>query len=132
MLNPETQPSWPPLLGKAGDAYVFRMRYRQMFMRPYEFGTPCASLFARCTPRQRRPLGDWLGSRPGMVAKIVASLPYTTVDREGRRREPKAAIRRRRAEREAHVRFPLQSLGGTARRYPGDTAFGPADCIALT
>ena len=30
----------------------------QMFMRPYDFGAPYASLFERCTPRQRRLLGD--------------------------------------------------------------------------
>jgi len=38
----------------------------QMFMRPYDFGTPYAALFERCTPRQRRLLGD-LGQdfRPG-------------------------------------------------------------------
>jgi hypothetical protein len=37
-----------------------------MFMRPYDFGTPYAALFERCTPRQRRLLGD-LGHdfRPG-------------------------------------------------------------------
>ena len=37
-----------------------------MFMRPYDFGTPYATLFDRCTARQRRLLGD-LGHdfRPG-------------------------------------------------------------------
>ena len=37
-----------------------------MFMRAYDFGTPYAALFERCTPRQRRLLGD-LGHdfRPG-------------------------------------------------------------------
>lgn len=27
-------------------------------MRAYDFATPYASLFSRCTPRQRRLLGD--------------------------------------------------------------------------
>ncbi len=79
-------PGAVPLLGKAGDAYVFPhaiwhgpspnrsgkarktilYNYRQMFMRPYDFGTPYAALFERCTARQRRLLGD-LGHdfRPG-------------------------------------------------------------------
>jgi hypothetical protein len=79
-------PGAVPLLGKAGDAYVFPhaiwhgpspnrsgkarktilYNYCQMFMRAYDFGTPYASLFGRCTPRQRRLLGD-LGHefRPG-------------------------------------------------------------------
>jgi hypothetical protein len=75
-----------PLLGKAGDAYVFPhaiwhgpspnhsgkarktilYNYCQMFMKPYDFGGPVKALFDRCTPRQRRLLGD-LGHdfRPG-------------------------------------------------------------------
>jgi ectoine hydroxylase-related dioxygenase (phytanoyl-CoA dioxygenase family) len=79
-------PGAVPLLGKAGDAYVFPhaiwhgpspnrsgkarktilYNYCQMFMRPYDFGTPYTALFERCTPRQRRLLGD-LGHdfRPG-------------------------------------------------------------------
>lgn len=79
-------PGTVPLLGKAGDAYVFphaiwhgpspnhsgRARktilynYCQMFMKPYDFGGPVKALFDRCTPRQRRLLGD-LGHdfRPG-------------------------------------------------------------------
>lgn len=79
-------PGTVPLLGKAGDAYVFphaiwhgpspnhsgRARktilynYCQMFMKPYDFGGPVKELFERCTPRQRRLLGD-LGHdfRPG-------------------------------------------------------------------
>jgi ectoine hydroxylase-related dioxygenase (phytanoyl-CoA dioxygenase family) len=83
--NPH-MPGAVPLLGKAGDAYVFPhaiwhgpspnrsgkarktilYNYCQMFMRPYDFGTPYAALFERCTPRQRRLLGD-LGHdfRPG-------------------------------------------------------------------
>ena len=72
-----------PLLGKAGDAYVFPhalwhgpspnrsgkarktilYNYCQMFMRAYDFGSPYAALFDRCTPRQRRLLGD-LGHGP--------------------------------------------------------------------
>ena len=81
-----TSPGAVPLLGKAGDAYVFPhalwhgpspnhsgkarktllYNYCQMFMRPYDFGAPYTSLFGRCTPRQRRLLGD-LGHdfRPG-------------------------------------------------------------------
>jgi Phytanoyl-CoA dioxygenase (PhyH) len=83
--NPH-MPGAVPLLGKAGDAYVFPhaiwhgpspnrsgkarktilYNYCQMFMRPYDFGTPYSALFERCTPRQRRLLGD-LGHdfRPG-------------------------------------------------------------------
>ena len=83
--NPH-MPGAVPLLGKAGDAYVFPhaiwhgpspnrsgkarktilYNYCQMFMRAYDFGTPYATLFERCTPRQRRLLGD-LGHdfRPG-------------------------------------------------------------------
>ena len=83
--GPKT-PGTVPLLGKAGDAYVFPhalwhgpspnhsgkarktllYNYCQMFMRPYDFGAPYTSLFGRCTPRQRRLLGD-LGHdfRPG-------------------------------------------------------------------
>jgi len=75
-----------PLLGKAGDAYVFPhaiwhgpspnksgkarktllYNYCQMFMRPYDFAGPYTTLFDKCTPRQRRLLGD-LGHdyRPG-------------------------------------------------------------------
>jgi hypothetical protein len=76
-------PGAVPLLGKAGDAYVFphalwhgpspnhsgRARktmlynYCQMFMRAYDFGSPYSALFDRCTPRQRRLLGD-LGHGP--------------------------------------------------------------------
>ncbi|MEQ9641242.1 MAG: phytanoyl-CoA dioxygenase family protein [Alphaproteobacteria bacterium] len=74
------------LMGKAGDAYVFPhaiwhgpspnrsntsrktilYNYTQMFMRAYDFGAPYQALFDRCTPRQRRLLGD-LGHdfRPG-------------------------------------------------------------------
>ena len=71
-------PGAVPLLGKAGDAYVFPhalwhgpspnhsgkarktilYNYCQMFMRAYDFGSPYAALFDRCTPRQRRLLGD--------------------------------------------------------------------------
>ncbi len=83
--NPK-MPGAVPLLGKAGDAYIFPhaiwhgpspnrsgkarktilYNYCQMFMRAYDFGAPYASLFERCTPRQRRLLGD-LGHdfRPG-------------------------------------------------------------------
>lgn len=79
-------PGTVPLLGKAGDAYVFPhaiwhgpspnhsgkarktilYNYCQMFMKPYDFGGPVKALFDRCTPRQRRLLGD-LGHdfRPG-------------------------------------------------------------------
>ena len=79
-------PGTVPLLGKAGDAYVFPhaiwhgpspnhsgkarktilYNYCQMFMKPYDFGGPVKALFERCTPRQRRLLGD-LGHdfRPG-------------------------------------------------------------------
>ena len=79
-------PGTVPLLGKAGDAYVFPhaiwhgpspnhsgkarktilYNYCQMFMKPYDFGGPVKQLFERCTPRQRRLLGD-LGHdfRPG-------------------------------------------------------------------
>lgn len=75
-----------PLLGRAGDAYVFPhaiwhgpspnhsgkarktmlYNYCQMFMRAYDFSGPYTKLFDRCTPRQRRLLGD-LGHdfRPG-------------------------------------------------------------------
>jgi hypothetical protein len=83
--NPK-MPGAVPLLGKAGDAYVFPhaiwhgpspnhsgkarktilYNYCQMFMKPYDFGGPPKALFDRCTPRQRRLLGD-LGHdfRPG-------------------------------------------------------------------
>jgi hypothetical protein len=83
--NPHT-PGAVPLLGKAGDAYVFPhaiwhgpspnhsgkarktilYNYCQLFMKPYDFGGPVKTLFDRCTPRQRRLLGD-LGHdfRPG-------------------------------------------------------------------
>lgn len=83
--GPKT-PGAVPLLGKAGDAYVFPhaiwhgpspnhsgkarktilYNYCQMFMKPYDFGGPPRQLFDRCTPRQRRLLGD-LGHdfRPG-------------------------------------------------------------------
>jgi ectoine hydroxylase-related dioxygenase (phytanoyl-CoA dioxygenase family) len=83
--GPKT-PGTVPLLGKAGDAYVFPhaiwhgpqpnhsgkarktilYNYCQMFMKPYDFGGPVKSLFDKCTPRQRRLLGD-LGHdfRPG-------------------------------------------------------------------
>ena len=79
-------PGAVPLLGKAGDACGFPhairhgpspnhsgkarktilYNYCQMFMRAYDFGTPYAALFDRCTARQRRLLGD-LGHdfRPG-------------------------------------------------------------------
>ena len=79
-------PGTVPLLGKAGDAYVFPhaiwhgpspnhsgkarktilYNYCQMFMKPYDFSGPVKALFDRCTPRQRRLLGD-LGHdfRPG-------------------------------------------------------------------
>ena len=80
--NPHS-PGAVPLLGKAGDAYVFPhalwhgpspnhsgkarktilYNYCQMFMRAYDFGSPYASLFNRCTSRQRRLLGD-LGHGP--------------------------------------------------------------------
>jgi len=80
--HPKT-PGTVPLLGKAGDAYVFPhaiwhgpspnhsgkarktilYNYCQMFMRPYDFGGPYKALFERCTPRQRRLLGD-LGHGP--------------------------------------------------------------------
>ena len=74
------------LSGKAGDCYLFphalwhgpapnnsgRARktllynYCQMFVRSYDFGAPHAQVLDRCTPRQRRLLGD-LGYdfRPG-------------------------------------------------------------------
>ena len=72
-----------PLLGKAGDAYVFPhaiwhgpqpnhsgkarktilYNYCQMFMRAYDYSGPYKALFERCTPRQRRLLGD-LGHGP--------------------------------------------------------------------
>ena len=65
-------PGAVPLLGKAGDAYVFPHAIRHglspnhsgqgaqdhplqllpMFMRTYDFGTPYTALFERCTPRQ--------------------------------------------------------------------------------
>ena len=83
--NPHT-PGAVPLLGKAGDAYIFPhaiwhgptpnhsgkarktilYNYCQLFMKPYDFGGPVKTLFDRCTPRQRRLLGD-LGHdfRPG-------------------------------------------------------------------
>jgi ectoine hydroxylase-related dioxygenase (phytanoyl-CoA dioxygenase family) len=79
-------PGAVPLLGKAGDAYIFPhaiwhgpspnhsgkarktilYNYCQMFMKPYDFGGPPKKLFDRCTRRQRRLLGD-LGHdfRPG-------------------------------------------------------------------
>lgn len=76
-------PGAVPLLGKAGDAYVFPhalwhgpspnhsgkarktilYNYCQMFMRAYDFSGPYTSLLDRCTPRQRRLLGD-LGHGP--------------------------------------------------------------------
>ncbi|MBS0548018.1 MAG: phytanoyl-CoA dioxygenase family protein [Proteobacteria bacterium] len=83
--GPET-PGTVPLLGKAGDAYVFPhaiwhgpspnhsgkarktilYNYCQMFVRAYDYSGPYTALFDRCTPRQRRLLGD-LGHdfRPG-------------------------------------------------------------------
>ncbi len=79
-------PGAVPLLGKAGDAYVFPhalwhgpspnhsgkarktllYNYCQMFMRAYDFSGPYTAILDRCTPRQRRLLGD-LGHdfRPG-------------------------------------------------------------------
>ena len=76
-------PGAVPLLGKAGDAYVFPhalwhgpspnhsgkarktilYNYCQMFMRAYDFSGPYTKLLDRCTPRQRRLLGD-LGHGP--------------------------------------------------------------------
>ena len=75
--NPK-MPGAVPLLGKAGHAYVFPhaiwhgpspnrsgkarktilYNYCQMFMRAYDFSGPYTSLLERCTPRQRRLLGD--------------------------------------------------------------------------
>lgn len=75
--GPKT-PGTVPLLGKAGDAYVFPhaiwhgpspnhsgkarktilYNYCQMFMRAYDYSGPYKALFERCTPRQRRLLGD--------------------------------------------------------------------------
>ena len=74
------------LLGKAGDCYLFPhalwhgpapnhsgvarktllYNYCQMFIRWYDFGAPHTAVMDRCTPRQRRLLGD-LGYdfRPG-------------------------------------------------------------------
>ena len=74
------------LMGKAGDAYLFPhalwhgpapnhsgtarktllYNYCQMFVRWYDFGAPPQAIMDRCTPRQRRLLGD-LGYdfRPG-------------------------------------------------------------------
>ena len=85
-LGSEQRMFFHEVLGKAGDAYVFPhaiwhgpspnrsgkarktilYNYCQMFMRAYDFATPYAALFERCTPRQRRLLGD-LGHdfRPG-------------------------------------------------------------------
>jgi hypothetical protein len=80
--GPKT-PGTVPLLGKAGDAYVFPhaiwhgpspnhsgkprktilYNYCQMFMRAYDYSGPYTELFERCTPRQRRLLGD-LGHGP--------------------------------------------------------------------
>lgn len=80
--NPKT-PGAVPLLGKAGDAYIFPhaiwhgpspnhsgkarktmlYNYCQMFMRAYDFSGPYTALLDRCTPRQRRLLGD-LGHGP--------------------------------------------------------------------
>lgn len=80
--GPKT-PGTVPLLGKAGDAYVFPhaiwhgpspnhsgkarktilYNYCQMFMRAYDYSGPYTRLFERCTPRQRRLLGD-LGHGP--------------------------------------------------------------------
>ena len=80
--GPKT-PGTVPLLGKAGDAYVFPhaiwhgpspnhsgkarktilYNYCQMFMRAYDYSGPYKALFERCTPRQRRLLGD-LGHGP--------------------------------------------------------------------
>jgi hypothetical protein len=80
--GPKT-PGTVPLLGKAGDAYVFPhaiwhgpspnhsgkarktilYNYCQMFMRAYDYSGPYTDLFERCTPRQRRLLGD-LGHGP--------------------------------------------------------------------
>lgn len=79
-------PGAVPLLGKAGDAYVFPhalwhgpspnksgkarktilYNYCQMFMRAYDFAGSYDTLFDKCTQRQRRLLGD-LGHnfRPG-------------------------------------------------------------------
>jgi len=80
--GPKT-PGTVPLLGKAGDAYVFPhaiwhgpspnhsgkarrtmlYNYCQMFMRAYDYSGPYTALFDKCTPRQRRLLGD-LGHGP--------------------------------------------------------------------
>jgi ectoine hydroxylase-related dioxygenase (phytanoyl-CoA dioxygenase family) len=80
--GPKT-PGTVPLLGKAGDAYVFPhaiwhgpqpnhsgkarktilYNYCQMFMRAYDYSGPYNALFDKCTPRQRRLLGD-LGHGP--------------------------------------------------------------------
>jgi hypothetical protein len=82
LSNPKV-PGAVPLLGKAGDAYVFPhaiwhgpspnhsgkarktmlYNYCQMFMRAYDYSGPYTALFDRCTPRQRRLLGD-LGHGP--------------------------------------------------------------------
>jgi hypothetical protein len=39
--------------------------YCQQFLRPYDHETPPAELLPKCTPRQRRLLGDLGGWRPG-------------------------------------------------------------------
>jgi hypothetical protein len=84
-LDPRS-PGCVQLFGKAGDCFLFphalwhgpapnysgRARktllynYCQLFLRAYDFGANPAQLFDRCTPRQRRLLGD-LGHewRPG-------------------------------------------------------------------
>ena len=84
VLTPQT-PGCVQLFGKAGDCYLFphalwhgpapnnsgRARktilynYCQLFVRSYDFGST-TSVLERCTPRQRRLLGD-LGHefRPG-------------------------------------------------------------------
>ncbi|MEZ5549681.1 MAG: phytanoyl-CoA dioxygenase family protein [Pseudomonadales bacterium] len=90
-MTPST-PGAVPLLGKAGDCILFshalwhgpgpntsgRTRksllynYCQLFMRPYDFETP-PDVLDRCTPRQRRLLGD-LGYpfRPGSYTYVPA------------------------------------------------------------
>lgn len=83
-------PGAVPLLGKAGDCYLFShslwhgpspnlsgrgrktllYNYCQLFMRPYDYAVT-AAVAARCTPRQRRLLGD-LGYdfRPGSYTYV--------------------------------------------------------------
>ena len=47
--------------GKARKTILYN--YCQMFMRAYDYSGPYTKLFERCTPRQRRLLGD-LGHGP--------------------------------------------------------------------